>query len=477
MLAEIKLAQFQATEEERKKRICRAWERYGGNFPDALKPTKSDPKGDDNIKLNLCRLVVNKGVSFLFGFELGFEIDGREEGAKQTPQEKWLSGCWDANRRMTTLHKLGINGGVSGHTFIKLMAADEAKNGHPFPRLILWDSASVDVRWDPADIDQVISYTYSWHGIDPIKSEPRAFRQVIERAGGQWAITDQTSRLPALLGRAAFPGYGAWETTGEAVWPYPWAPVFDCQNLPAPNEYWGCADLEADVIDTNEDINFTGSNINRILRGHAHPRTFASGMGNGNLELGPDNIALLPVNATLNTLAPVSDMGASLDWYAKLREAFHEVARIPEVATGKVEDLGQLSGLALEILYGPLVELTGTKRLTYGEMLQHLNSRLLELGGQGNKLKVKQQWPQVLPSDKKGEADTALVHEQLGVSKDTLLTKLGYDAEAEAKKKSTEQEADAELGDKLLTKFDRGGNPPPGGPKPTTPPKEQPPHG
>ena len=70
-----------------------------------------------------------------------------------------------------------------------------------------------------------------------------------------------------------------------------------------------------------------------------------------------------------------SDLTSSLAYYARLKEALHEVSRVPEVATGKLESTGALSGVALQLLYGPLVQATEAKRLTYGEMLTELNLR------------------------------------------------------------------------------------------------------
>lgn len=51
----------------------RVWEAYFGNMPKPL--TIKPGKPDDNVRLNLVRLVVNATVSFLFGKEPEFELD------------------------------------------------------------------------------------------------------------------------------------------------------------------------------------------------------------------------------------------------------------------------------------------------------------------------------------------------------------------------------------------------------------------
>ena len=53
-----------AEELERQLRFKRAWEAYYGRTP---KPLKVRQGGlDDNVQVNYARLIVNKGVSFLF---------------------------------------------------------------------------------------------------------------------------------------------------------------------------------------------------------------------------------------------------------------------------------------------------------------------------------------------------------------------------------------------------------------------------
>lgn len=442
MLSRLMLEQFEAAEFERQARLRKAWTAYGGRLPDPLKKTEGDPDAKDNVKLPLSELIVDKSVSFLFGFSLDFEVDGERE----TAEEEWLGKCLDANRRMTTLHKLGINGAVAGHAFLKVLLPDVARHGHPYPRLVVWDPACVLVRWEPHDCDQVLSYTYQWHGVDPHTAKPTAYRQVIERDGSRWLITDQESTGD----------HASWVTVSETPWPYPWAPVFACQNRPVPNEYWGKSDLEEPIWEANHSLNFVVSNINRILRIYAHPYIWGRGFS-GKIDTTPGQIPILPsMQGELKSLEMQSDLSSSLEFFRELKAAFHSVTRVPEVAAGRVEDLGALSGLALKILYGPLVELTETKRLTYGELLQDLGKRLLELGGFGPDHVVKPQWPAALPADEKGEAETALLDHQLGASRDTLLTRRGYDPQAEAEKRGEEDANAAQLAQQMLKSFDRG---------------------
>ena len=376
-----------------------------------------------------------KGVSFLFGQDVGFEISETEE----TAAEEWLDACWQANRKTTLLQKLALNGGVTGHAFVKIVPTQ------PYPRLVVLDPSTVTVRWEPDDIETVVSYRIQYPAIDPQTGKPVAIRQMIERDGQGWRVTDQVSQANSV----------AWTTTSEAIWPHPWPPIIDCQNLPAPNEYWGISDLEDDVLQLNHSINFVLSNLARIIRYHAHPKTWGKGFTANQLSIAVDETIVLPSpDAELNNLEMVNDLSSSIALYERLREALHEVTRVPEVATGKLDSAGALSGVALNILYQPLLEKTETKRRTYGDLLAELNRRLLALGGFGQDNYTVLHWPELLPGDPKAEAETALLQQQIGVSQDTLLERLGFDPELEREKR---QAGDQQLGEKLLANFDKGG--------------------
>jgi hypothetical protein len=443
MIALLQLEQAYLADHERRTRIMDAWRAYEGTLP---KPLKVEPgEIDDNLVFAFGQTVVNKGVSFLFPDGISFEVDGQ---AKSDP-DTWLAQCWEANRFRSLLLDIGINGGVCGDVFLRIKPAAK---GAKFPRVIVLDPADVTVVTGEDDYREVIAYVVQWNTINRTTGKPVVRRQVIEREDAdstQWTITDyelMDGSRPVLRRE-------------PVQWPFEWAPILHCQNLPCPNSYYGYSDLEKAVVDLNKALNFTASNVNRILRFHAHPLTVATGLnGPGDLMTKVGSVLKLPnPNAKLSNLEMVSDLSSSLEHFRELKQIFHELSRIPEVATGKVEDLGQLSGLALQILYQPLLEKTRDKRVLYGELLEETGRCLLQLRQKTAQHTVKTHWPSVLPSDPKGDAETALLDQQLGVSRDTLLTRRGYDAEDEAKKRAKEAKAAKALGDSLLDQFDKGG--------------------
>ena len=417
-------------------RYQEAWAAYIGDMPDTLKVDKSKP--NDNTKVNYIRTVVDKSVSVLFGTGLTFDLDATAE--ERTPPELWLDEVLRVNRFAVLLQKLGINGAIYGHPFLKIQV------GAKYPRLINIPPEYVTVVGDPDDIEAVNAYIIQYTVID-LDGRPRDSRQTVERnEAGRWIVRDET--------RAA---YGPWIVEQEVIWPYDWPPIIDCQNLPCPNDYYGLPDVGRDVVALNRSVNFVLSNVQRIIRFHAHPKTVAKGVSASQIDVSVDEIIVLNApDADLFNLEMASDLSSSIEYFKRLREALHEVTRTPEVATGKLEGTGALSGVALRILYGPLEEKTQTKRLTYGEMLIELCRRLLEMGGFGSENIVTIEWPAIVPANEVEEREVALMDEQIGVSKDTLLTRMGYDADEEKEKRDAQG---ADMADQLLTAFDRGAMP------------------
>lgn len=402
--------------------IARRWEYYSGHHRKQLRVREGQP--DDNVVVNFARVVVDKGVSMLFGSDVRFELVPGET----TEAEAWLQQCWARNHKQAFLHKLALSGAIAGHAFAKIV------NTRPYPRLIVLDPATVSVTINPHDLDDVLQYRIQYAAVDPETGRVVTYRQRVLRNGSTWSIIDER----------AYSG-GAWQVLREEAWPYAFPPIVHCQNLPNPHEFWGESDLSDDVLQLCDALNFLLSNLLRIVRYHAHPKTWGRGFSAAQLNIGADETIILPSpDAELRNLEMQSDLASSITLYDRLRDAFHEITRVPEVATGNLERVGNLSGVALQILYQPLVEKTETKRSLYGGLLTELNRRLLAIAGFGDELRTELHWPELIPGDPRAEAETLLVWQQLGVSQDTILRRLGLDPELEAVKREMGERAAAE---------------------------------
>ncbi|HPB46588.1 MAG TPA: prepilin-type N-terminal cleavage/methylation domain-containing protein, partial [Microthrixaceae bacterium] len=161
-----------------------------------------------------------------------------------------------------------------------------------------------------------------------------------------WAIdqagTDRINRT--LVNDAA--------TALVIVTPTTGSPMLDCQNLPLPNVYYGEPDLTPDVVALVGSLNFTLSNWARIIKWYANPRQYVTGVSSGaTLDVAADKTLMLPTGATLGLLQINSDLAGTAEFARRLEEAVHELTATPAIATGKLESVGALSGVALQVLY------------------------------------------------------------------------------------------------------------------------------
>ena len=439
-----------AQQMERRRRIATAWRRYNGHFDAPLKPTKNDPQGKDNITLNLARFVVNISAFFLFGKECTFEIDKQQKGddaqSKRSPDEQWLDDCWKANKKKILLLDAAINGGVTGDVFLRVK---EPKLPGGLPRIIVLDSANLDVTWAPDDVEDVRKVVNQWNAPDPVSGKMFTYRQTFMPNAAQWHIEEAHSE----------PNSAKFSVDAEYEWPYLWCPVFHAKNLPNPNCYYGTADLEEDVLDANDDLNFTLSNTARIIRTHAHPKTWGKGFNAKQIDLSVDSLTIFDSpQAELKNLEMQTDLGSSREFSKDLKAAFHQITNVPEIAAGKLDSIGQLSGLALQLLFGPLIRLTQTKQMPYEDLLETLSGCLLQMrpASRSTEYAISITWPEILPKDAATEAAAALAKQQAGVSKATSLTEMGYDPEEEAQKTADEAKTAQQLGADMLSQFEKG---------------------
>ncbi|CAB4147610.1 Portal protein [uncultured Caudovirales phage] len=425
------MQQMAFEERQRLERFAAAWAAYYGRGPKPLRIKAGKP--DDNVQVNYLRMTINKGVTALVGKGMKWDY-GADEKA-----QAYLDAIWKGSRRSRTLKTCVLNGAVCGHTFVKI-----APQAAGMPRIIVLDPATVTAYWKKDDLNDVYKYRIQWNDVDGT-GRPIIRRQTIEQVSeseSEWLITDAESR----------PDSTVWTTTATTRWPYAFAPIIDCQNLPAPNEFWGLSDIEADVIGLQKSIDFMLSNLQRIIRYHAHPKTWGKGFNANELKIAADETIVLPnAGAELHNLEMTSDLRSSIELYVRMKEALHAIVQVPEVATGKLDTTGPLSGVALEVLYQPLVDITDAKREEYGELFLELNRRLLVLANMepspGTLI-----WPDVIPKDAKAERETAVLDKELGVSEDTILQGLGYDPDAERAKRVVDSSSAA---DNLLTAMTR----------------------
>lgn len=431
---------------ERVKRIQKAREAYEGELDKPIKEISNDDS-DPNVMGNEIQPAVDTVGSFVFGDEVEISIDqGAPDGA-----QKFLDDTWGRKqRRIPLLLRWLMNGDMAGRAFLRIVPG--AKNTF---RLIEVDPTTIFVKWAPQDCETVLLYCieYSCEEKNAMgKAVTMYYREEISRVdpdqdGSEyedtnqdgldddvtWSIQHWTQELQSGMQPTA----NKWIPAGEPIeWPYPFSPIFSCQNLPKPNDFWGYAGVNKSLIGINEAINFVNSNINvtekiqRIL--------YANGMGEGTIDVVTGKIIQLPdAESKISAVDLKTNTANSREFAGDLRGEAEELTSVPMIASGRTAYMpsGNISGIAIRLLFMSLLKKKDKMRCLYGETIIEVSQALLILAGFHDTIEVTLGWQDPLPADVLSDVQAAQLKSSLGiVSKRTLAGELGYDYDEEMKR-------------------------------------------
>jgi len=405
-------------------------------------------KTDDNVFINFSGLVIDRSISMLFGNSVEFDLPGEGD---DTPEDLYLTDLWDANKKEIFLHRWGLLASEDGTGYIKTVPDGViGKSGQLRARLVLIDPKWVTMDTSPEDFEEVIRYTIRFDTVGPDGKEIARKQVHSVQDNGTWMIEDYM----ASSGTG-----GRWELMQSEVWPYDFPQILNNQNLPSADDVYGVPDLTDDLIKLQNKINFIASNINKIIRLHAHPKLLSYGLGTDNRDIiSLDAGEMLTANsgdAWLKTLELQSDLASSSEFFKVLRQSFFDVSRTVDIDS-LGDKLGALTNFGLRVLYQDAVNKIHTKQRLYGDALLELNRRLLILAGL-NPDPGEIIWPDALPvngSDLSNELKTDI---EIGILDRQTATGLkGYDYQQVQDRLAEEQTVNGDITAALLRGFERG---------------------
>lgn len=451
-----------------------AWQAYSGNLGDndASRLAVMPGEPDLNIESNRIKPIVNTGVDFLFGPPLALRVTDVEADTDANAPEtvttvrvspaaqnaqRLLDAVWgDDDLRMTLLSKMGVNGGVYGHVFVKIVAPRKgpASLDTP-PRLVVLNPENVTLFTDPEDVDCVTRFRIEYATTDPATASPIRRRQDIARidpdgdddstADGQ--DEDTTWLIQNFIATGASGGRFIPVDNGQ-VWPYAWPPIIDWQNYPNPNGHWGQRDVTDTLVSLNRQLRLVESNINKITFNQGHPQLFSVGANTAGVKRRPGDILDLgEPDADLRAVNAAGDLAQLMGFADQLRADMDEESGIPGVALGRMATLprGQISGITMRLLYAPAIARTEHKRRLYGQGIRQVCQTVLCLCGVAadtvKNLDFQLGWQDPLPNDDLAMAQTAVTLQQIGYSEHTLIERTGGDPDVEAQWKAEESAA------------------------------------
>jgi hypothetical protein len=429
--------------------IKRAWAYYDG---DHKPPLKIQADGyDDNVILNDVEVLADKLGAFLVGDGLEFDAAGDDE---RTEADEQIADLWEVNRGGILQSNLALSGVLEGHVAVRLVPQE----GQDWPAIQQIKQAHFSAFWDPFDMSQVTWYRLQsgMRRIDYVRGLSDG--STTDPARPVWSELTYQGKV----GRKDVLGVGGneieWELTNVEVWDFDWPPIVDWQNLPNPNWYYGRSDA-ASAIKLNDNINFLMSNLNRIVKYFAHPRTVGTGFTTDEL-LATAVGGLWSVEnpeAKIYNLEMTTDAALSR-WLADvISQNLWQSGGLVDPQTMK-DKVGQLTNFGLRVLFSDAISRIDKKRLLYGEAFEAIINRAFVLQGIAPPDTLTIIWPDVLPDDAEAEMRTLTAEYDRGlISQETYRERRGYNNEQEENRIADEGQT-GDIGSQILSNisFNRG---------------------
>lgn len=401
---------------------------YRGQMAKHLKVKAGE--ADDNVCINLWKQAIDREVAFMFPEMPRLEIEETEE----TESEALLRKVWIANGGARLLRRMARNGCLTGHVFVKVIAANPQR-GELYPRVVVLDSANVLVWWRADDYQQVIWYEIRWEAGD------MEYRQDVIDRGDYWEIADFQRPRPKEATSTAEVKEADWALKTSVRWEYSLCPIIDFAHIDAPGAYYG--DNEAGLLDLNDKINKNASDMSRILRFHASPKTVGTGFEASEVvATAIENFWTIDNDsAKVYNLEMQSDLASSMRFIEFLRDGFLAQKRVV-VLSGSTADFQRVTNLGVTTVFADQLAKTRELKDQYTIGIVGISKLIRMLSGDVS-------WDSLitvhggnpLPQDAKETIEVAQIEHDMGiVSLETVSRQRGYDWEQEQERKVQESD-------------------------------------
>ncbi|MBD0734052.1 hypothetical protein BGM09_01075 [Streptomyces sp. CBMA29] len=319
--------------------------------------------GEPAVTINYVGALSRYLNNFCFGRGVQFAVEEKYEHI--TPS--LLDRIWNTdNDKQTVLWQMAENGGVTGDSFVKVAYegpwVDSINVYHPGRvRILPLNSAQVFPEYHPHDRDRLlrvkIRYKFWGTSLEGTR-QVYTYTEIITDSWIEEYVNDE------LLDARENPA-------GEI-------PVVHIPNVSVSGSPWGLSDI-TDLIPLNREFNEQATNISDIISYHAAPVTIITGAKASNLEKGPRKIwGGLPKDSQVFNLENGVDLQWPIEYLNFLKRSMHEISGVPESALGQMQPISNTSGVALAIMYLPVVQKSKVKHQQYGKGLRKINELALK---------------------------------------------------------------------------------------------------
>ena len=361
---------LQEREQERIRRYAEAWRFYEGKHhapSQELNPDQEDPPNT----WNYVRKFVDTARYFLVG--KGFQNKVADPLIDLT--RPYIDRKWRENNREGLTYDIATNGGVTGDVFVLVgytPPTEFERRIHPFTKgrttITLLASERCFPTWDPMNMQVMTSVrieTYYYPRVSGAIGAAPAPMQRHTQTISKDVIIEQVHGGEPVIKK---------NILGEI-------PVVHIKNASIPHEYYGVSDI-VDLIRVNEDLNRQTTEVSNTIAANGQPTVVLFGAKTKSPDRLPGTIwSGLPFDAKIDVLRlGMEDIGAATTYIELVKKTLHEISSIPEAALGGQMAISNTSGVALTLLFQPLIMLTAAKRAQYEPGFEKINYFILRIG-------------------------------------------------------------------------------------------------
>jgi hypothetical protein len=412
------------------------------------------------LVFNYAKVSIDKATSFLMQ-GLGFACYPREETdelkARVRRAEQLLHQVYEQNNLQQLDYETEIDATILGDGCYK----------------VIWDADEKRIRVTAPDVSGIYAW---WLGDDTSR---------VWRVASRYTLTREEISIlyPDIIGDRIGEKKSRQVGTITEVWtdkvfdlyldndlieskpnPYGFIPFIIFPNVKQPKRFWGESDIPI-LVQPQRELNRALSQLSRILELSGNPIAVLENIASAeDIKVQPGALWTIPEDAKAYLLDLLQGGGVRLhvDYIDLLYRALHDVSETPRVAWGGIEK--ELSGTALRIELGSLVQKVARKRTIRTDVYHRRNALILKLAEmfmnenfEGVDHRVV--WGPILPQDIDRQAQTEQLLVQAGVhSRRTAMDEMGIkDPDEEFNRWLEERERILKMNQEFRAASTRGG--------------------
>ena len=371
------------------------------------------------LVFNYTKVSIDKVTSFLmqgFAFAAYPTEEGDELKARTRRAEQLLYRVYEQNNLQQLDYETEIDAAVLGDGCYK----------------VIWDHDEKRIRVTAPDVSGIYAW---WLGDDASRVWRVASRYTLtqEEVSILYGFTSEKKQatITELWTDEAFDLYLDNDLMESRPNPYGFIPFIIFPNVKQPKHFWGESDIPV-IMQPQRELNRALSQLSRILELSGNPIAVLENIQSAeDIKVQPGALWTIPEDAKAYLLDLLQGGGVRLhvDYIDLLYRALHDVSETPRAAWGGSEK--ELSGAALRIELGSLIQKVVRKRTIRNNVYHQRNAMLLKLAEmymsenfEGVLHRVV--WGHILPQDVDRQAQTEQLLVQAGVhSRRTAMDELG----------------------------------------------------